>query len=69
MLQLLDLARENVALKCDLARILYEAQALQRLLQTSEAGPDPERVGRVAPMDTSRSLLQTAAGNGGMRLV
>lgn len=69
MLQLLDLARENVALKCELARILHEAQALQRLLQTSEAGPDPERVGRVAPMDPSRSLLQTPAGYCGLRLV
>lgn len=48
MLQLLDLAKENVALKCELARILHEAQALQRLLQTSEAGPDPERVWRLA---------------------
>ena len=33
MLQLLDLARENAALKCELARIRGEAEALQRLLQ------------------------------------
>ncbi len=39
MLQLLDLARENAALKCDLARIRGEAEALQRLLrQTSAEG-------------------------------
>lgn len=39
MLQLLDLARENAALKCELARIRGEAEALQRLLrQTSAEG-------------------------------
>jgi len=32
MLQLLDLARENAALKWELARIRREAEALQRLL-------------------------------------
>ena len=32
MLQLLDLARENAALKCELTRIRREAEALQRLL-------------------------------------
>jgi hypothetical protein len=32
MLQLLHLARENAALKCELARIRDEAEALQRLL-------------------------------------
>lgn len=69
MLQLLDLARENAALKCELARIRREAEALQRLLQTSEAGSDPERVGRVAPTDPSRSLLQTPGGYWGLRLV
>jgi hypothetical protein len=41
MLQLLDLARENAELKCQLARILREAEALRRLLsivgQTSAA--------------------------------
>ena len=63
MLQLLDLARENAALKCELARIRREAEALQRLLQTSEAGPDP---GRVAPTDPSRSPLQTPAGYWGL---
>ena len=30
MLQLLDLARENAALKCELARIRGEAEALKR---------------------------------------
>jgi hypothetical protein len=37
MLQLLDLARENAALKCDLARIRREAEALQRLLRQTLA--------------------------------
>jgi len=37
MLQLLDLARENAALKCDLARIRDEAEALQRLLRQISA--------------------------------
>ena len=37
MLQLLDLARENAALKCDLARIRGEAEALQRLLRQISA--------------------------------
>jgi hypothetical protein len=69
MLPFLDLARENAALKCELARILHEAEALQRHLQTSEAGHNPERVGRVALMDPSRSLLQTPAGYWGLRLV
>jgi hypothetical protein len=32
MLQLLDLARENAALKCELARIRGEAEALKRRL-------------------------------------
>jgi len=32
MLQLLDLAKENAALKRELARIRQEAEALQRLL-------------------------------------
>jgi Mg-chelatase subunit ChlI len=32
MLQLLDLARENAALKCELARIRDEAEALKRRL-------------------------------------
>ena len=35
MLQLLDLARENAALKCELARIRQEAEALQHLLSSS----------------------------------
>jgi hypothetical protein len=34
MLQLLDLARENAALKCELARIRQEAEALHRLLSS-----------------------------------
>ena len=36
MLQLIDLARENAALKCELERVRQEAEALQRLL--SDAG-------------------------------
>lgn len=32
MLQLLDLARENSALKCELARIRFEVEALRRRL-------------------------------------
>jgi hypothetical protein len=32
MLQLIDLAKENAALKRELARVREEAQALQRLL-------------------------------------
>ena len=32
MLQLLDLARENAALKCELTRIRQETEALRRLL-------------------------------------
>jgi hypothetical protein len=32
MLQLLELARENAALKCELTRIRQEAEMLQRLL-------------------------------------
>ncbi len=35
MLQLLDLARENAELKCELTRIRQEAEALQRLLADS----------------------------------
>ena len=31
MLQLMDLAKENAALKCELARIRQEAEELQRL--------------------------------------
>lgn len=32
MLQLLDLARENATLKCELARVRQEAEALRRLV-------------------------------------
>lgn len=32
MLQLLDLAKENAALRSELTRIRHEAEALQRLL-------------------------------------
>ena len=35
MLQLLDLARENARLKCELTRIRQEAETLQRLLADS----------------------------------
>src|SRR5712691_1583598 len=59
MLQLLDLARENAALKRELARIRQEAEALQRLLQPSEGGPGPERVAPTEVVsDPSRELLK-----------
>jgi hypothetical protein len=32
MLQLMDLAKENATLKCELERVRQEAEALQRLL-------------------------------------
>ena len=43
MLQLLDLAKENAALKAELARIRQEAEALQRLV--SGADGDAQRSG------------------------
>lgn len=47
MLQLLDLAKENAALKAELARIRHHAEALQRLV----AGRDgvAQRPGVSAP--------------------
>ena len=39
MLQLLDLARENAALKHDLERIREEAEALRLLLLERDANP------------------------------
>jgi hypothetical protein len=49
MLQLLDLARENVALKEDLERVRQEAEELRLLLLASDGSaraaiPDAERV-------------------------
>jgi hypothetical protein len=37
MLQLLDLARENAALKSELSRIREEAEMLQRLLSSGDS--------------------------------
>jgi hypothetical protein len=37
MLQLLDLARENAALKCELTRVRQEAEMLQRLLSDGDS--------------------------------
>lgn len=36
MLQLMDLARENAALKCELERIRQEAEELQRLFSGAD---------------------------------
>ena len=36
MLQIMDLAKENAALKCELERIRQEAEALQRLLSAAD---------------------------------
>ena len=36
MLQLMDLAKENAALRCELDRLRREAEALQRLLLEAE---------------------------------
>lgn len=36
MLQLMDLAKENAALRCELDRVRREAEALQRLLLDAE---------------------------------
>lgn len=59
MLQLLDLAKENAALKAELARIRQEAEALQRLV--SGADGDPQRSGAseapVAPADHPRGRV------------
>lgn len=48
MLQLMDLAKENATLKCELERVRQEAEALQRLLsdvdgaaRTAGASPTP----------------------------
>jgi len=47
MLQLLDLAKENAALKAELRRIRDEAEALQRLL--SSAGISENTGARESP--------------------
>jgi hypothetical protein len=36
MLQLMDLAKQNAALKCELERVRQEAEALQRLLSDAD---------------------------------
>ena len=46
MLQLMDLARENAALKCELERIRQEAEELQRLFSGAVAISLPPARGR-----------------------
>lgn len=48
MLQLLDLARENAALKDELTRIREEAESLRRLLS-----PDTDRPGEEPVLTTN----------------
>jgi hypothetical protein len=36
MLQIMDLAKENVALRCELERVWQEAEALHRLLSDAD---------------------------------
>ena len=36
MFQIMDLAKENAALKCELERVRQEAEALQRLLSDAD---------------------------------
>jgi hypothetical protein len=49
MLQLMDLARENVALKCELERIRQEAEELQRLVSGADGSAQTTSGASAAP--------------------
>jgi hypothetical protein len=61
MLQLLDLARENAELRCELARIGREAEALHRL-RSGQIGTERARM---IPVRASVSSGALAHGSGG----
>jgi|HubBroStandDraft_6_1064221.scaffolds.fasta_scaffold227771_3 hypothetical protein len=61
MLQLLDLARENAELRCELARIAREAEALRRLL-SGQIGTERAQMIRVRASVSSAGLAQWPGG-------